>query len=45
MNKKHIEILEDLKTEAEKYSTQPQEVVEAISAAIKALKRDQAGKR
>ena len=38
MNEKHIEILESLKAEAEKYSTQPQEVKDALGAAIKALK-------
>lgn len=38
MNEKHIKILEALKAEAEKYSTQPQEVKNALGAAIEALK-------
>lgn len=38
MNEKHIEILESLKAEAEKYSTQPQKVKDALGAAINALK-------
>lgn len=39
MNEKHIKILETLKAEAEKYSTQPQEVKDALAAAIVALKK------
>lgn len=38
MNKKHIDVLKDLKAEAEKFSTHPQEVKDALGAGIEALK-------
>lgn len=41
MNKKHIEVLKALKAEAEKYSTHPQEVKDALGAAINALEAEQ----
>lgn len=37
MNKKHIEVLKDLKAEAEKYSTHPQEIKDALGTAIKVM--------
>lgn len=38
MIEKHIKVLETLKAEAEKYSTHPQEVKDALGAGIDALK-------
>lgn len=39
--KKHIDVLKDLKAEAEKFSTHPQEVKDALGAAIKTLEDTQ----
>lgn len=44
MNKKHIDVLKTLKAEAEKYSTHPQEVKDALGAAIKALEKEKNGR-